>query len=427
MYAPAAPASPGPARRCASGSRVDDRAAAVLGRLDGRLAVAGEAVVRRVVHPDPQRQPVRREASGRSGAKYVACSSVVSAAASRRGRPAPRRSRRPRRPPRGRRRTSRPAVDDRDPRRPGRQLEHRRRSRSTAPAAGASFCISRGAAAGRHDRAALLVEPDGAGGQRELRPPAGRSRRRRAARSRCRRRSATRCSRPSGSPARRGNRSSPPTTVTSCSPRPRSSRAQSSYASWVSRTYPACGSCAAGSGWCRGSRRGWWPSSNRSSPSTRWPALGPGAVRPRCPARRGRRRRSRTRSVIGRPEPRQQPAPDVGAVVLHRCEPAVGVGPRRHPALHRLADRPVLLVDQVPEVAGVRRVEVRRRDRVGGEQQQALDPGAVDGDAAAARTPRRGRPSRTASGSGRPARPCAAPARPRPGRAAATRSSCRTS
>ena len=48
------------------------------------------------------------------------------------------------------------------------------------------------------------------------------------------------------------------------------------------------------------------------------------------------------------------------------------------PALHGLADRPVLLVDQVPQVAGVRRVERRVGDRGGVEQQQALDPGVVD-------------------------------------------------
>ena len=43
--------------------------------------------------------------------------------------------------------------------------------------------------------------------------------------------------------------------------------------------------------------------------------------------------------------------------VLHRCEPAMGVGARGHAALHRLADRPVLAVDHVPEIARVGRVD----------------------------------------------------------------------
>ena len=119
-------------------------------------------------------------------------------------------------------------------------------------------------------------------------------------------------------------------------------------------------------------------------------------------------------------QPRQQPAADVGGVVLHRREPAVGVGPRRHPALHRLADRPVLPVHHVPEVAGVGRVEVRRRHL--GRLRTAAGTRSPCGrrPAAAARTPRRGRPSTTASGWGRPARPCAAPSRPRRAPAAAT-------
>ena len=46
--------------------RVDDRTAAVLGSLDGRFAVRRETVERRVVHPDPERQPALREV-GRLG------------------------------------------------------------------------------------------------------------------------------------------------------------------------------------------------------------------------------------------------------------------------------------------------------------------------------------------------------------------------
>ena len=90
------------------------------------------------------------------------------------------------------------------------------------------------------------------------------------------------------------------------------------------------------------------------------------------------------------------------------------------PALHGLADRPVLLVDQVPEVAGVGRVEVGRGDRVGARRAAGTRSGCGRPPAAAARTPPRGRPSTTASGSGRPARPCAGSARPRRARAAAT-------
>ena len=98
----------------------------------------------------------------------------------------------------------------------------------------------------------------------------------------------------------------------------------------------------------------------------------------------------------------------------------MGVGARRHAALHRLADRPVLPVDHVPEVAGVATGRSRptpprrRRTAAGTRSRSGRRP------AGAARTRRRGRPSTTASGSGRPARPCGAPARPRSARAAVT-------
>ena len=60
-------------------------------------------------------------------------------------------------------------------------------------------------------------------------------------------------------------------------------------------------------------------------------------------------------------------------------EPALRVGPRRHAALHRLADRPVLPVDQVPEVGRVGGVERRparpRRARTAGRRRSASGPG----------------------------------------------------
>src|SRR4051812_10531012 len=72
-------------------------------------------------------------------------------------------------------------------------------------------------------------------------------------------------------------------------------------------------------------------------------------------------------------EPRQQPTPDVQAGVLHRCEPALGETARGHAPLHRLTDRPVLLVDDVPEVGGVGGVKGGTGDFVGCEQQVADD------------------------------------------------------
>ena len=165
-----------------------------------------------------------------------------------------------------------------------------------------------------------------------------------------------------------------------------------------------------------------WPSSNCSSPTTRVPAprqLPRRSALPSAPSPTTTYVERSQPSRRPRSQPRQQPAPDVGAVVLHRREPAVRVGPRGHAALHRLADRPVLPVDQVPEVAGVGRVEagVARPRRRANSRSHSIGCGRRP--AAAARTPRRGRPSRTASGWGRPARPCAAPARPRRARAAA--------
>ena len=70
-------------------------------------------------------------------------------------------------------------------------------------------------------------------------------------------------------------------------------------------------------------------------------------------------------------------AADVEAHVLHRRVPAEPEAPRRHAALHALADRPVLAVDEVPEVDGVRRVERGLRDLVGVEQEVDDDEGPV--------------------------------------------------
>src|SRR5262245_65543165 len=55
----------------------------------------------------------------------------------------------------------------------------------------------------------------------------------------------------------------------------------------------------------------------------------------------------------------KQPAADVEARVLHRCEPALAVAAGGHAALHRLADGPVLSVHEIPEVGGIRAVTVR--------------------------------------------------------------------
>ena len=47
--------------------------------------------------------------------------------------------------------------------------------------------------------------------------------------------------------------------------------------------------------------------------------------------------------------------------------------PRRHPPLDALADRPVLAVDEVPQLGGVGRIEAGRRDLVGMEEEVADD------------------------------------------------------
>ena len=72
----------------------------------------------------------------------------------------------------------------------------------------------------------------------------------------------------------------------------------------------------------------------------------------------------------------QVPTRDVGRLVLHRRERATCPGPRRHATLHALADRPVLAVDEIPEVTRVGRVERCSGDLVRVEQQVAHDPRA---------------------------------------------------
>ncbi len=72
---------------------------------------------------------------------------------------------------------------------------------------------------------------------------------------------------------------------------------------------------------------------------------------------------------------RPVPAADVGALVLHGGEPAVGVGPGAHPPLDPLTGQPVLAVDAVPERDGVGGVEPRPVDLVGGEEELPDHPG----------------------------------------------------
>ena len=210
--------------------RVDHRATAVLGGLDRRLAVAGEAVERRLVHPDPQRHPVRREVLGPLGRevrrlleRHRQRDLVADAGEHLVG----------------------PGVgaDDHAPAGVRRAVLDASTAASRSPTRRTASVLQHravpdgqllhdgGAGSGRDDRAALLVEPDGAGRQRELRP----ARRdlvdveqlEADADLACERR----CSRSSGSPGSAGKRSSPPTTVTSSRPAASESRAQSSYAS----------------------------------------------------------------------------------------------------------------------------------------------------------------------------------------------------
>src|SRR3954452_13353753 len=101
----------------------------------------------------------------------------------------------------------------------------------------------------------------------------------------------------------------------------------------------------------------WWPRACRSSPMTRSPrrvschaAALPSAPRPTTATSYVPGLATLiTMPVGGAAEPRQQPAADVEARVLHGRVPALRVEPRRHPPLHGLAGRPVLAVHEVPE------------------------------------------------------------------------------
>src|SRR4029450_2726478 len=122
-----------------------------------------------------------------------------------------------------------------------------------------------------------------------------------------------------------------------------------------------------------GGAPGAWPSSNCSSPSSLTPARAraqaaalPSAPSPTTTASQSRSRRVTTRPlpIRGRPlrslTPLSPPAHGGRAGAAegeagppHGGEPAA-VGPRGHAALDALAHGPVLAVDQVPEVGGVR-------------------------------------------------------------------------
>ena len=115
-----------------------------------------------------------------------------------------------------------------------------------------------------------------------------------------------------------------------------------------------------------------WPSSNCSRPEHRGPRRASCQAGRAAERRRGPRRRRRT-SLGAHGHRRPASSPSRGSSqrrmsrlsVLHRGEPAAGVGARGHAPLDRLADRPVLPVRQVPELGGVGRVEVGGADLVG--------------------------------------------------------------
>ena len=119
-----------------------------------------------------------------------------------------------------------------------------------------------------------------------------------------------------------------------------------------------------------------WPISYRSRPSTpdARPARGPVGGRRAQRAQPddddvpvARHRPVATSAVLAEALP--DVATDVEAHVLHRRVPAELEAARRHPALDALADGPVLAVDEVPEVDGVRGIERWLRDLVGVEQE----------------------------------------------------------
>ena len=162
---------------------------------------------------------------------------------------------------------------------------------------------------------------------------------------------------------------------------------------------------------------------------------GPASTPPPIRARPGRRRRGRRRvghagSGIGQvpAASRVPPAADVEARVLHRGEQALRELPGGHAPLHALADRPVLAVDDVPELDRVGRVEAGLGDLVGVEQEVEVDRRAIraaigdsanDGDVVARQATEEVRVDQLALVVG--------PARRRRGRGTAPRASCRSS
>src|ERR1700734_647116 len=70
-------------------------------------------------------------------------------------------------------------------------------------------------------------------------------------------------------------------------------------------------------------------------------------------------------------------APDIQVPVFHGRIVAVVVDARPDSVLYALADRPVLAVDQLPEIHRIRRIEGGLRDFVGLEQKVAGNIGAL--------------------------------------------------
>ena len=190
---------------------------------------------------------------------------------------------------------------------------------------------------------------------------------------------------------------------------------------------PGCGSCAAGSGWCRGWRPRACPSANCSSPSTRCPAPGQlhgggAAERPEPDDDVVDRRHSSSRR-----SGRVQPA----AAASGGCRGCRPPSARTSRACRPASDMPRCTDSQIAQSCRLTRSQSSPASA--GSKSSAADlvrrrtaactpPWCGRRRAGAARTRRRGRPSRRAAGWGRPARPCAARARPRRGRAAGARS-----
>src|SRR6516165_11037939 len=86
----------------------------------------------------------------------------------------------------------------------------------------------------------------------------------------------------------------------------------------------------------------------------------------RSPARR-------SRGIDRIADPLEDRATDVEVVVFHWRVVAALVHAGADSLLHRLADGPVLPVDQIPELHGVERIEARLCDLVGLEQEMTVD------------------------------------------------------